>query len=137
MHSRMDTTPLGIRLYAEPLALLKVGFVVANADLSVEDLQIELSFLRHLGVDTKTLLQDLHDLFDGTDCTFSLWEVGSCKRRRVGRLILFRLNRLSQIDSSDVTQNKIKETAIDYNRVRIRFLALVFLTRLIQIRLKM
>lgn len=49
-------------------ALLNVEYLVADANLAVEDLLIGLAVLRHLGVDTKTILEKLHDLLYRSDC---------------------------------------------------------------------
>lgn len=62
-------TPLRtvLPLAAGPLALVNVIFLVADADLAVENSLIRLPVSQHLGVDTKTLLEDRCDLLDGTE----------------------------------------------------------------------
>lgn len=49
------------------LALLDVQYLVFYEDLTAQDLHLGIPFLRHLGVDTKTLLEEGRDTFDGSD----------------------------------------------------------------------
>lgn len=49
--------PTVLRSAAGPLALVNVTFLVADANLAAEDLLIGLPVLRHLGVDSKALLE--------------------------------------------------------------------------------
>lgn len=56
-----------LKLTSGPLALLNLQYLVADADLDVEDLLLGLPVLRHLGVDTKTVLEERRDLLDGSN----------------------------------------------------------------------
>ena len=67
--SRTWTCPRVIlHLAAGKLALLNVKFLVADGDLATGDLIIGLPVLRHLKVDTRTLLERNRKSLDGTDC---------------------------------------------------------------------
>lgn len=57
-----------LQLAAGKLALLNVTFLVTDGDLSSDDLLIGLPLLRHLCVDTRTLLERNSASLDGTDC---------------------------------------------------------------------
>lgn len=50
------------------MALLNLKFLVADEDLTSEDLLIGLPVLRHLPIDTKTFLENNRSLLDGMDC---------------------------------------------------------------------
>lgn len=81
------------RTVPEPSAgafvLRNIEYLVADADLVVQDLDIGLLALRRLGVDIKTLLENRRDLLDKTDCSsFSI----NNHHGRVGRLIIASLN---------------------------------------------
>lgn len=53
-----------LRLAAASLVSANVSFLIADADLAVEDLLIDLPVLQHLGINTKTLLGERRDLLD-------------------------------------------------------------------------
>lgn len=118
--SRSWTPPrLVLKLSAGPLALLNVRFLVADADLAVEDLLIGLPVLRHLGVDTKTLLEERRDLLDGTDCNLHHLDVGTSKMGRVSRLMIARLNRLSDCTGNiSGPEHGNRDTSVNYYDVR-------------------
>lgn len=54
-----------LKLIADPLALVSVTFLIADADISAAELLIGFSVLQHLGVDTKTLLEQKRKVLDG------------------------------------------------------------------------
>lgn len=58
-----------LRLSTGPLALNNVKFLVADVDLAAEDILIGLPVLRHLGVDTKTMLERDRKRLDETVCS--------------------------------------------------------------------
>lgn len=98
MFTRGWTAPwIALKSSAGEPALLNIEYFFADADVAVDDLLIGLPVLYHLSADTLTLLEDLRDLFDETDCpsvtTNSQW-------RRVRRLMISWLN-------WDPSQNKI------------------------------
>lgn len=49
--------------------LLNIRFLVAEEDLTSEDLLMGLPVLRHFRIDSKTLLDNIHISIDGMDCT--------------------------------------------------------------------
>lgn len=87
-------TRIVMKLAAGPLALLNVELLVADADLAAEDVLIGLPVLRHLGVDTKTLLEERRDLLNGMDCSSIPATEQKGLPGRVGRLMIARLNRI-------------------------------------------
>lgn len=94
--SRRWTPPRTVlRLVAGPLALVNVTFLVADADLAVEDLLIGLPVLQHLGVDTKSLLENKRDVLNGTDCSTVKPHITG---GHVSRLMIARLNRMTNED---------------------------------------
>lgn len=67
--SRVWTLPRTIlKLCPVPLALVNVSFLVVDADITAEDLLVGFPTLRHIGVDTKTFLEEKGDVLDGADC---------------------------------------------------------------------
>lgn len=94
--SRTWTPPCTVLcLAAGPLALVNVTFLVANADLSAEELLIGLPVLQHLGINTKTLLEQKHDVIDGVDCSSIRNETAASRGGYVSRLMIARINRAS------------------------------------------
>lgn len=67
--------------------------MIANANLAVEDLLIGDPVLCHLGVDTKTLLEERRDLLDGIYCSNA--NVVLEKGGSVSRLMVACLNRVT------------------------------------------
>lgn len=65
VHERPRFIP---RLITGSSALNNVRFLVAGADLSAADALIGLPVLRHLGVETKTILERDRERLDGSDC---------------------------------------------------------------------
>lgn len=67
--SRTCTAPRTVqKLSSVRMALLNIKFLVAYADLTCEDLLIGLPVLRHLRIDTKTLLEINLSSLDRIDC---------------------------------------------------------------------
>lgn len=56
-----------LKLFADPLPLLNLECLVSNSDLAVKDFLLGLPVIRHLEVDTKTLLEERKDLLDGSN----------------------------------------------------------------------
>ena len=68
--SRSYTIPrLILHLSAGQLALTKAMFLVSDDDLAEEDLLIGLPLLRHLGIDSRTMLENNRSQLHGTDCS--------------------------------------------------------------------
>ena len=91
--SRAWTVPTTVlHLSSGRLALKNIKFLVADDDdaLACEDLLIGLPVLKHLRVDTKTLLEDNIKTLDGTDC--SLTDQVRDKTGKLGRLMSARFN---------------------------------------------
>lgn len=107
---------------AGPLALVNVTFLVADADLSAEDLLIGLPVLQHLGVDSKTLLEERRDLLDGADCSSVRSLSPNSSGGLVSRLMTARLHGLLNSDletSLPPDQNlDAPRPHVDYYQVR-------------------
>lgn len=71
---------------------MNIEYFVGDAELAVEDLPSGLQVLRHLRVDTKTLLEGLRDSVDGSDSTKAMAVSISNNTGRLGRLMNARLN---------------------------------------------
>lgn len=117
--SRTWTPPRTVLLLsAGPLALVNVTFLVADADLSVEDLLIGLPVLQHLGVDTKTLLEERRDLLDGSDCS----SIGAANTGtpggQVSRLMIARLNRVPNSHVSTDNPSVDTRPRVNYFKVK-------------------
>lgn len=68
--SRTWTPPRTVpNLAAGSLALVGVTFLVLDADFAVKNLLVGLPVLQHLGIDTKTLLEQRRDVIDGANCS--------------------------------------------------------------------
>lgn len=63
------------------LALKNIKFLVADDRVESEDHLIDLPVLRHLRVDTKTLLEEKIDALNGTDCSLD-----DTQRKETGHL---------------------------------------------------
>lgn len=96
---------------ADPLALVNVTFLVANADLAVEDLLIKLPVLQHFGVDTETLSEERRDFLDDSDCSSI---TPGTRSGQVGRFMIARLN---PVPNSSVLDDK----SLDNDRPRVHF----------------
>lgn len=102
--SRTWTPPCTtLRLATGPLALLKVCFLVADeGSLAVEDLLLGLPVLRHLGIDTKTLLEERREELQGMDCSTVTGKATESGRLR--RLMVVRLNHVSNEDVANTSR---------------------------------
>lgn len=76
-----------LHLSAEKLALLNVEVLIPDDALTSEDMIIGLPVLRHLKVDTKTLLEQNSAALVGTDCSTVNIASPYAKLGRVGRLM--------------------------------------------------
>lgn len=65
---------------------------MADAELALEDLVIGLPVLKHLCVDTKTLLEKRRNLLDESDCAKAKAIKKSDKTGPLGRLMIACLN---------------------------------------------
>lgn len=80
--ARIWTAPrIVLKLTAELHVLLNVEFLNADAELAAEDLLIGLPALRHLGVDTKTLLENRRDSLHVYDCASVKYGANDKKER--------------------------------------------------------
>ena len=102
--SRTWTPPRIIfQLFTGTLALVNVTFLVADDELASEDLLIGLPILRHLGIDSKTLLEQKRDLLDGIDCSSVRQYQCATHGGKISRLMLARINRVS---NDEIEQQK-------------------------------
>lgn len=93
--SRIWQVPrLILELASGRLALRNISFLVADSELAAEDLLIGLPVLKHLGIDSKTLLERNRATLDGTDCDLvrPRQDVSTCGT--LGRLLIARLQRV-------------------------------------------
>lgn len=77
------------------LARVNVTFVVADANLSVEDLLIGLPVLRDLYVGTKTLIEEHQDVLDGVSCSWITTATTGLQGGEANRLIIALINRVA------------------------------------------
>lgn len=93
-------------------------FLVADANLAVEDLLIGLPVLQHLDIDTKTLLEQKRDVLDGFDCSSIRNTPSGTRGGQVSRLMIARLNRVSNSDAEPSLTSKADRPHVDYYQVR-------------------
>ena len=95
--SRSWTSPRTVlHLSSGQLALSKVTFLVADDDLSCEDLLLGLPVLRHLQVDTRTLLEGRVSRLDCADCSHIGYLTTISRGGSVTRMMIARLNRVRE-----------------------------------------
>lgn len=87
-----------MHLAADKRALLKMTVYVADDDLSLGDLIIGRPVLKHLCVDTRTLLEQNRSALDGTDCSDVYGPAAGGHLGTVGRLMTARLERQGSAD---------------------------------------
>lgn len=58
-----------LHLSVGPLALLNINFLVADAELTEHDLLIGQPVLKHLGIDSKTTLENNRAQLNEMDCS--------------------------------------------------------------------
>lgn len=75
------------------MALLTVTFLVANDDTACEDLHIALPVLRHLRIDSRTLLEQKWSALFGTDCSNPHRPTSGKNGGHLGRLLVARMQR--------------------------------------------
>lgn len=82
--SRTGMVPgLVLKLSSGRMALRNVSFLVADDETACEELLVGLPVLRHLGIDSRRLLEQNWNNPDGTECTII---ERSLERRSVGHL---------------------------------------------------
>lgn len=92
--SRVWKVPrLVMELSAGRLALNNISFLVADANLSCEDVLVGHPVLKHLGIDSRTLLERNRASLDGTDCSTVDHPTVSSACGSLGRLCIARLQR--------------------------------------------
>lgn len=93
-----------MQLSSGQLALANVTFLVADDELACEDLIIGLPVLRHLQVDTRTLLENNRAVLDGADCS-DVWNPTRFQRGgTISGMMIARLNRLPNTKPDTDTQ---------------------------------
>lgn len=104
--SRLWKVPrLVMELSAGRLAINNVSFLVTDDDLACEDPLIGLPVLRHLGIDSRTLLERNCAMLDGTDCSFVGHPSAPDRYGSLGRLMIARLQRSAGCARSTVTDS--------------------------------
>ena len=99
-----------LNLSSGRLALKNLRFLIPDDAVASEDMLIGRPVLRHLRVDTKTLLEERVSSLDGTDCSPDL--LPKANGGHVSRLMLARLNRVNndEVDTpptADPTRPKV------------------------------
>ena len=103
--SRVWTSPRTIlHLASGQLALANVTFLVADDALACEELLIGLPVLRHLQVDTRTLLENNRLSLDGADCSHVGNPTRDARAGIISRVMIARMNRVQ-----DGEENKTSE----------------------------
>lgn len=91
--SRTQTAPRAmLQLDTGPFALLNVECLIFISNIAAEDLLLGIPVLRHLDVDSKTLLENSCDPLDESDCLSILKTEGKSEGGRVSRVMIARLN---------------------------------------------
>lgn len=104
--SRSWTSPRTVlHLASGRLALVNVTFLIPDDDLACEDILIGLPVLRHVQVDTRTLLENNRAILDGADCSNVGIPSATDRGGRVSRMMIARLNR-TRDDQTETEQAK-------------------------------
>ena len=104
--SRSWTPPRTVlHLSSGQLALVNVTYLVADGELTCEDLLIGLPVLQHLHVDTRTLLENNRAELDGSDCSNIGHRTMENRHGTVSRMMIARLNRTREVNSASSTEN--------------------------------
>lgn len=85
-------------------------YLIADDDLTTNDLLIGLPVLQHLQIDTKTLLESNRSVLDGTDCALAHTGSNTANGGYVSGLMIMRLNRISDSGFKDDG----RRTSVDY-----------------------
>lgn len=107
-----------LHLSSGQLALSNVTFLVADGDLPCEDLLVGLPVLRHLQVDTRTLLEDRVSVLDGTDCSHIENPTTLSQGGSVSGMMIARLTRIQEKKQFIVTDLPSNRPRINYNTAR-------------------
>lgn len=103
-----------LHLAVGQLGLVNVAYLVADDDLSDADVLIGQPVLRHLQVDTRTMLENNCARLDGTDCSNVRTPRNASRQVHVGRLMIARLNHVRPFEPS-------KKTSLSRDRPRVNF----------------
>lgn len=116
--SKVWTVPrIVLRLTTGPLALVNVTFLIPDDELAAEDVLLGLPLLQHLGIDTKTMLEQNRDNLDGADCSAILPSLSQEGIGKVGRLMIARLNR-QRGDEPSTMHSTDSRPRVNYFEVR-------------------
>ena len=88
------------------LELLNFTFLIADGDLADEDLLIGQPILAHLGIDSRTMLENNRSSLDVTDCS-KISTIATDKSSKVGRVLLARISKNTGISRSPSVENKL------------------------------
>lgn len=105
--SRLWTVPrLVLELSAGQMALINVEFLVADDEIACEDVLVGLPILRHLGIDSRTLLERNWSTLTETDCASVVHSTASDSCGALGRLMIARLNSVSMATAPQTPAHK-------------------------------
>ena len=112
--SRTWTTPRTVlHLASGRLALRNVTYLVADDECACGDFLIRLPVLRHLKVDTRTLLETNRASLDGTDCTLTIHSTAP-----VSWLMIARMNGLADDGTRRESDHRADHPHVNYFAVR-------------------
>lgn len=115
--SRAWTVPSTVlHLSAGQMALKNIRYLVADDSLTCEDILIGLPVLRHLRVDTRTLLEDNYTSLHGTDCALNDSETQ--KTGKLGRIMSARLNQIQETDKEPSEKIDPARPKVNYHKAR-------------------
>lgn len=113
-----------LKLAAGHLALFNVEYLVTDSELAVEDLLLDLPVLRHLGVETKVLLEEHWNRLNCNDCLSLQLPNRSGAGGCLSRFMIARLNHVSNnaavvLNDNSITCNEFpsvntRQTSVDY-----------------------
>lgn len=107
---------LVLDLFAGHLALNNVSFLIADNDLSCEDVLFEYPVLLHLGIDSPTFLERNRSMLDGRDCSS---DEHCTTTKTSGSLTWLVVARMPRVIGSKLINEE--ELPLDQNRSRAKY----------------
>lgn len=80
---------------------MKVTFLVADGETACEDLLVGLPVLCHLGIDSRTLIEEKWSSLEETDCSTIANHARDGKTSLLGRLLLAHLQETVPMESQE------------------------------------
>lgn len=89
------------------LAVVNVPYLVADEDLTSDDLLVGRSVFHHLRIDPRTLLEEERSILDGTDCSHVANPTVSSTSGTISRLMVARLNLISKMTDRSASRPRV------------------------------